>query len=169
MSDDPPSPAVPASGLQVILVTGISGAGRTTALKALEDLGYEAVDNIPLSLLENLLRTGQSRALAVPSERPLAIGVDIRTRDFEADDFLIRYDRSITAHLPHEPFAELFFLFRRYNRAGRITEIGQLFAFGLPDRRLTEQHQYHYENASLLETSVARARFTNGHIYCLTD
>lgn len=96
MSDDPPSPTMPAPGLQVILVTGISGAGRTTALKALEDLGYEAVDNIPLSLLENLLRTGQSRALSVPSERPLAIGVDIRTRDFEADEFLIRYDDLVT-------------------------------------------------------------------------
>ncbi|CAN0590619.1 unnamed protein product, partial [Laminaria digitata] len=37
--------------LQVLLVTGVSGAGRSTALKVLEDLGYEAMDNIPLNLL----------------------------------------------------------------------------------------------------------------------
>ena len=40
-----------------VLVTGMSGAGRTTALKALEDLGYEAVDNLPLSLLGDLMRS----------------------------------------------------------------------------------------------------------------
>lgn len=67
-----PSPA------RVVIVTGMSGAGRTSALKALEDLGYEAVDNLPLSLFTQLVR-----ADAIP-ERPLAIGIDIRTRDFGA-------------------------------------------------------------------------------------
>jgi UPF0042 nucleotide-binding protein len=54
----------------------MSGAGKTVALKALEDSGYEAVDNLPLSLLEPLVHgaSGQVRALA--------IGVDARTRDF---------------------------------------------------------------------------------------
>lgn len=58
----------------VILVTGLSGAGKTTALKALEDLGYEAVDNLPLSLLEPLLR--------LDVHERLAIGIDVRTRAF---------------------------------------------------------------------------------------
>jgi UPF0042 nucleotide-binding protein len=40
---------------RVVLVTGMSGAGRTATLKALEDLGYEAVDNLPLSLLNRLV------------------------------------------------------------------------------------------------------------------
>ncbi len=65
-----------ADGLNVLLVTGMSGAGKTTALKALEDLGYEAVDNLPLSLLGNLVRSVDR------FPRPLAIGIDIRTRDF---------------------------------------------------------------------------------------
>ncbi|MGO8865041.1 MAG: RNase adapter RapZ [Alphaproteobacteria bacterium] len=72
---------------RVVLVTGLSGAGRSTALKALEDLGYEAVDNLPLSLLASLVRPGDRPA------RPLAIGVDIRTRDFAVDPLLREVDR----------------------------------------------------------------------------
>ena len=64
----------------VLLVTGMSGAGKTTALKALEDMGFEAVDNIPLSLIPNL-------AAPVSNIGDLAIGVDIRTRDFNFDTF----------------------------------------------------------------------------------
>ncbi|MFQ5984035.1 MAG: RNase adapter RapZ [Alphaproteobacteria bacterium] len=66
---------------RLVLITGMSGAGKTTALKALEDIGYEAVDNLPLSLLEQVLRpVGTNR-------RPLAVDVDIRTRDFSPEAF----------------------------------------------------------------------------------
>lgn len=60
----------------VVVVTGMSGAGRTSCLKMLEDLGYEAVDNLPVNLLGRLVRDG-----ADAPER-LAIGVDSRTRGF---------------------------------------------------------------------------------------
>ena len=40
---------------KILIVTGLSGAGRTSALKILEDLGFEAIDNIPTSLLVNIL------------------------------------------------------------------------------------------------------------------
>lgn len=62
----------------VLLVTGLSGAGLSTALKALEDLGYQAVDNLPLSLVPALVdeKKGATRALA--------IGIDSRTWDFSA-------------------------------------------------------------------------------------
>ena len=72
---------------RVVLVTGMSGAGKSTALKMLEDLGYEAVDNIPLPLLANLLRGGQAPG-AAPRHGALAADVDIRTRDFTAEGFL---------------------------------------------------------------------------------
>ena len=68
-----------------MLVTGISGAGRSTALDILEDLGYEAIDNPPLEFLAAIVGT--------PSVRPIALGVDIRTRDFAADPFLEQLDR----------------------------------------------------------------------------
>lgn len=65
-------PAVP-----VVIVTGPSGAGRSTAVRALEDLGFEVIDNLPLSLLPRLLDAPQLG-------RPLALGVDVRNRDFGA-------------------------------------------------------------------------------------
>lgn len=75
---------------RAILVTGMSGAGRTSALKALEDMGYEAVDNLPLSLFKGLVRSGD-----LFGQRPIAIGVDIRTRDFGVEPVLEELDRLI--------------------------------------------------------------------------
>jgi len=68
------------------VVTGLSGAGKTSALKALEDLGYEAVDNLPLSLLPALVGKLGKR------NQPLAIGVDIRTRDFDVEPLIEELD-----------------------------------------------------------------------------
>ena len=81
-----PTDAAPAP--RTLLVTGMSGAGRSTALKVLEDLGYEAVDNLPLGLFDKLLATSDGRADEVA--RPLAIGIDSRTRAFNADAIVER-------------------------------------------------------------------------------
>ncbi|EEX09860.1 conserved hypothetical protein [Ruegeria lacuscaerulensis ITI-1157] len=43
---------------RVVLVTGPSGAGRSTAIHVLEDLGFEAIDNLPMGLLTRLLEGG---------------------------------------------------------------------------------------------------------------
>lgn len=70
---------------RVVLVTGLSGAGKNTVLHMLEDVGFEAVDNPPLSLLE---------AVAARAARPLlAIGIDSRTDGFDATDVLAARDR----------------------------------------------------------------------------
>ncbi|HJS30589.1 MAG TPA: RNase adapter RapZ [Alphaproteobacteria bacterium] len=71
----------------VAIVTGMSGAGKSTALKALEDSGYEAVDNLPLSLLVSLVRPEDGVG------RPIAVGVDTRTRDFSVAAFDAAIDR----------------------------------------------------------------------------
>jgi UPF0042 nucleotide-binding protein len=68
---------------RILLVTGLSGAGKSTALRTLEDLGWEVVDNLPLSLLEHLLSTPPGKG-GPRRRRPLAIGIDSRTRDFDA-------------------------------------------------------------------------------------
>ena len=69
---------IPSPPQRVVFVTGPSGAGRATAIRALEDLGFEAIDNIPLALVERLLHEDQ--------QRPLALGLDVRTRDFSLND-----------------------------------------------------------------------------------
>ena len=69
------------SNLNLVIVTGPSGAGRTTALDSLEDLGFEAIDNIPLSLLPLLLSGNQIN-------HPLALGIDARNRDFSNQNLL---------------------------------------------------------------------------------
>ena len=71
---------------RIVLVTGPSGAGRTTAINALEDLGYEVIDNLPLSLVERL-----TEGAALP--RPVALGLDVRNRDFNATALIELIDR----------------------------------------------------------------------------
>lgn len=61
----------------LVLVTGPSGAGRSTAINALEDLGYEVIDNLPLTLVPRLIE-------GAPSSHPIALGLDVRNRDFAA-------------------------------------------------------------------------------------
>lgn len=75
---------------QILIVTGLSGAGKSTILRVLEDLGVEVVDNPPLSLLEALAARGSAR---------LAIGIDVRSRGFEASRVLEEMDH-LRAALP---------------------------------------------------------------------
>ena len=77
MSDQGPGEVSP----RVVLVTGPSGAGRTTALRVFEDLGYEIIDNLPISMIPRLF-TG-----AAP-EHPIALGIDVRNRDFSTHAIL---------------------------------------------------------------------------------
>lgn len=87
MTADTHSEQPPSGGRgRVVLITGLSGAGMSVALKALEDLGYEAVDNLRLSLLPALIEQ------ADPRQRPVALVVDSRTRDFSAEAFLQQLD-----------------------------------------------------------------------------
>lgn len=58
----------------LVLISGPSGAGRSTALNTLEDLGFETIDNLPISMV--------ARLLAQPVDHPLALGIDVRNRDF---------------------------------------------------------------------------------------
>lgn len=83
-------PETPPPAPRVLLVTGMSGAGRSSALKILEDLGFEAVDNLPLGLFDKLLATDDDAPLADAEKRPLAIGIDSRTRAFDADAIVER-------------------------------------------------------------------------------
>ena len=69
---------------EILLVTGLSGAGKSTVLRTLEDLGWETVDNLPLRLLDRLLGSPPAEG-AEDGQRPLALGIDARTRDFDPE------------------------------------------------------------------------------------
>lgn len=106
----------PKSNARSVIVTGVSGAGRTTAINAFEDIGFETIDNIPLSLLERVFE-GPAR---LP---PMAIGIDVRNRDFSVDTVLAVLNRIEAAP---ELDAEVLFLtcdpkvlVRRYSETRR--------------------------------------------------
>lgn len=79
--------------MRVLLVTGMSGAGKSSALKLLEDLGYEAVDNLPLSLIGGLIDPDNLREAGTEA---IAVSADFRTRDFSSDSFAALLDRLAT-------------------------------------------------------------------------
>jgi RNase adapter protein RapZ len=85
-SDTQTGPQGAASDAQsIILVSGASGAGRTTAIRALEDFGFEVIDNLPLGLVPRLVD-------GPPLNHPLALGIDVRTRGFSVDALIETHD-----------------------------------------------------------------------------
>src|SRR5690242_9606386 len=68
------SPNVSPPGRELVIITGLSGSGKGTVLKALEDLGYYSVDNLPIGLIPKFAEL----TYAVPNIRRAAIVVDIR-------------------------------------------------------------------------------------------
>lgn len=116
MSDTPASPANPEQR-QLLFVTGLSGAGKSTTLDVLEDLGWETIDNFPVRMLKRLV-TGPD-----DSRGPLAIGFDSRTRGFVPTDVI-----ALVKDLSARPDIALTFLFldctggeleRRFNETRR--------------------------------------------------
>jgi len=104
----------------VVIVTGLSGAGKNSVLRALEDLGYETMDNPPLDTLEELV----TRA-----EQNLAIGVDARSRGFAAESVLETLQK-LRLH-PHLAIRLVFatatddILLRRYSETRRRHPLAQ--------------------------------------------
>jgi UPF0042 nucleotide-binding protein len=90
---------------KILLITGVSGAGKTTALKTLEDLGWETVDNFPIKLAGQLLKIPASGSENGPNI-PLALGFDSRTRGFDTEA-LIRQIKKLQA----QPDFEIITLF----------------------------------------------------------
>ncbi len=100
------------SPTRLLLVTGMSGAGKSTVLDALEDMGWDIVDNLPADLLEDFVRGGRVGSTAV--------GMDARSRGFDAED-LPRLIRSIAGVAPEILFLDCAGskLIRRYDETRR--------------------------------------------------
>jgi RNase adapter protein RapZ len=91
MTETSPSPR------RILLVTGMSGAGKSTALRTFEDMGWETVDNLPLSLFDKLFEAPVSLDPA-NAERSIAIGIDSRTRGFDANAIVERIKALAKSH-----------------------------------------------------------------------
>ncbi|MEO9463528.1 MAG: RNase adapter RapZ [Marinomonas sp.] len=105
----------------ILLVTGLAGGGKSTALQVLEDLGWETIDNFPVRLLKGLLANPDDQNGS--HQGPLAIGFDSRTRGFVPDD-VITLVKELT-QLPQFQLSTMFIdcssgeLERRYNETRR--------------------------------------------------
>lgn len=112
---------------RVLLVTGLLGAGKTTALKVLEDQGWETIDNFPIRLLDRLIDSPDAPRSEI--RPPLAIGFDARTRGFDPNKVIERVKK-----LVQRADLELTTLFldcggaeleRRYNETRRRHQMAQ--------------------------------------------
>ncbi|WP_268739260.1 RNase adapter RapZ [Novosphingobium mangrovi (ex Hu et al. 2023)] len=118
--DTGPDPALP-QRQSVLLVTGMLGAGKTTVLRGLEDLGWEIIDNFPIRLLEGLLDAPGEAQSDLPT--PLAIGFDSRTRGFDPERVIAQV--KALSERPDVALTTLFLdcqsaeLERRYNETRR--------------------------------------------------
>ncbi|MBA2310579.1 MAG: RNase adapter RapZ [Pseudonocardiales bacterium] len=89
--------------MEVALVSGLSGAGRSTAAKVLEDLGWFVVDNLPPELIATMVELG---ARARGEVTKVAVVIDVRSRAFTADLSAVIKDLDASGYKPRLLFLE---------------------------------------------------------------
>jgi UPF0042 nucleotide-binding protein len=107
-----------ASGMQVAVVTGLSGAGRSTAAKCLEDLGWFVVDNLPPELIATMVELGAQARGAVTK---IAVVMDVRSRAFTDDLASVIKELDAQGYKPRVLFLEATdeVLIRRFDQVRR--------------------------------------------------
>jgi RNase adapter protein RapZ len=118
MTDSPADVASPQPGIDVVLVTGMSGAGRGTAAKVLEDLGWHVVDNLPPDLIARMVDLGLAAGSRITQ---LAVVMDSRSRGFTGDLDSVRSELATRGIIPRVLFLEASddILVRRYEQNRR--------------------------------------------------
>lgn len=108
----------PGSGIDVVLVTGLSGAGRGTAAKVLEDLGWYVADNLPPELITRMVDLGLAAGSRITQ---LAVVMDVRSRGFSGDLDSVRSELATRGITPRVLFLEASdqILVRRYEQNRR--------------------------------------------------
>lgn len=106
-------------GVHVVVVTGLSGSGKSTAIKAFEDIGYFCIDNLPLPLLPSFLSLCERD---MPDIRKIALGIDIRERKFLKDYDATFRDLEDAGYRLEIIFLEapMDVLLRRYSQTRRV-------------------------------------------------
>ncbi|MCI4676110.1 RNase adapter RapZ [Candidatus Mycolicibacterium alkanivorans] len=126
----------PESGIDVVLVTGLSGAGRGTAAKVLEDLGWYVADNLPPELIARMVDLGLAAGSRITR---LAVVMDVRSRGFTGDLDWVRNELATRNIHPRVLFMEASddILVRRYenNRRSHPLQGNQTLAEGIAAER----------------------------------
>ena len=124
------------SGIDVVLVTGLSGAGRGTAAKVLEDVGWYVADNLPPPLITRMVDFGMDAGSRITQ---LAVVMDVRSRGFTGDLDQVRNDLATRDITPRVLFMEASddMLVRRYeqNRRSHPLQGEQTLAEGIAAER----------------------------------
>jgi RNase adapter protein RapZ len=124
------------SGIDVVLVTGLSGAGRGTAAKVLEDLGWYVADNLPPELIARMVDLGLAAGSRITQ---LAVVMDVRSKGFTGDLDWVRKDLATRDISPRVLFLEASddILVRRYeqNRRSHPLQGNQTLAEGITAER----------------------------------
>jgi RNase adapter protein RapZ len=142
-----------ASALEVVVVSGLSGAGRSTAAKCLEDLGYYVVDNLPPALIAAVVDLGSHTSGEVTR---IAIVVDVRSRAFSADLRSVIGELDERGYRPRVLFLEatdavLVRRFESVRRAHPLQGGGRLVDGIAAERELL--HDLHSEADLVVDTS----------------
>ncbi|MGQ0838931.1 RNase adapter RapZ [Actinokineospora sp.] len=123
-------------GIEVAVVTGLSGAGRSTAAKCLEDLGWFVVDNLPPELISTMVELGSQARGAITK---VAVVMDVRSRAFTEDLSAIIKDLDARGYKPRVLFLEATddVLVRRFEavRRGHPLQGGGRLTEGIGDER----------------------------------
>jgi len=126
----------PESGIDVVLVTGLSGAGRGTAAKVLEDLGWYVADNLPPELIARMVDLGLAAGSRITQ---LAVVMDVRSKGFTGDLDWVRKELATRDIHPRVLFMEASddILVRRYenNRRSHPLQGNQTLAEGIVAER----------------------------------
>jgi UPF0042 nucleotide-binding protein len=155
---------------RLLLVTGLSGAGKSTALDVLEDLGWETIDNFPVRLLERLV--GEPGEHPPAARAPMAIGFDSRTRGFVpgeiidlVKDLAARDDLALTFMFIDCAGGELE---RRYNETRRRHPLAQGRALldGIAEERELLEPLRRWAEI-VIDTTAMSANDLQGHVRSL--
>jgi len=158
---------------QLVVVTGLSGAGKSAALHSFEDIGYQAVDNLPLNMLEQLL----DEAAQGGGQVPIAVGIDSRTLHFSPIHFAqtmeqVRSRAEIQLHVLFMDASDDI-LMKRFSETRRPHPLGEgqlLRAAIKQEREVMSVVREHIDG--ILDTSartsaetrkIVRRRFAGGH------
>ncbi len=147
---------------KILIITGLSGAGRTSSLKILEDMGFEAIDNLPTYLLREVLNNN--------TNKNLAIGIDVRTRDFDPK----KVAKEILKRKKKIDLSVLFFDCETLSLLNRFKESRRLhpLKLDLPITEIIEKERHWLEpllkiNDYYIDTSNLSINLLKNHIQSL--